>query len=568
MILGLFWFLVANTSVALGSAAVLRRLATGQFHVDVVIFLLVRLCIISAVVIVAGLSRTLTPLGLGLAGALTLAVLLALREHHRFKVPKFTEVGLGAALLAAAIVARLLCQVWFFAPYSGDVLSYHLPKVAEWVRAGEFTREMGVDTHVTFPAGLEIIETWWVVFFRHDALIEMGGVEFLILAFFACYSMAKGLGLEDRPAFFAALIFVLTPSLHLQATSCANDGAAAGLVVSTFALVLNRASIALVLLGVGLGLGVKPTYAYALPGIAVLWFLGRRESRTDQGGRSVAVGLAVMALAVGAFWYLRNALWFGNPIYPVGLHGLHGSHPIQSGVSGSSLVRSLSSLVTSRIYDSTVAYGPYTVHSAGWGAAPFALGFIALLHASRQDLLVRRLALSFLISLASTLLLVKHDPWCLRFALFFPCIFAPPIAVLASRSRPVLLFAWLALGIQFLGTNLPDQLPMEGFRRLGREPWNERSVAKLTRMWHDDEAVGYFVDNRNLAYLLYRPDFSCRVAYLRAKNADELLEEIRSANLRMIYAVPGQLGAFRALQECETRGRLRRLEGHFYSVAD
>ena len=87
-------------------------------------------------------------------------------------------------------------------------------------------------------------------------------------------------------------------------------------------------------------------------------------------------------------------------------------------------------------------------------------------------------------------------------------------------------------------------------------------------MWQVEEAVGYFVDNRNLAYLLYRPDFSCRVVYLRSTTADMLLSDIRAAGLRLVYAVPGQLGAFRILQECERRGRLRKLEGQFYLVTE
>ena len=109
------------------------------------------------------------------------------------------------------------------------------------VRAGGFTREMGVDLCAPFPAGFELLEAWWVVFLRHDVLIELAGVEMLLLCAAGAYALAREVNLTERPAAWAAFLTVLTPGLYLSATACLNDIAIAALVIVTMAFVLTRA---------------------------------------------------------------------------------------------------------------------------------------------------------------------------------------------------------------------------------------------------------------------------------------------------------------------------------------
>src|SRR6185436_7230100 len=156
MILGALAMVVANGATLLGARAILARIGTGRPAPDAVLFLVLRLLLISAAVVLAGLTRTLHPWGLGLAGTAACAVLLA-RGAHR-NLPRILPFPWSPWLtaVAALVLVRVLLQVWFFAPAFGDVLSYHLPKVAEWVRAGAFTREMGSDPRVPFPAGFEL----------------------------------------------------------------------------------------------------------------------------------------------------------------------------------------------------------------------------------------------------------------------------------------------------------------------------------------------------------------------------------------------------------------------------
>ncbi len=565
MILGAVAMLVANAAVCLGARVLLRRVATGVGPVDVVLFLVLRLLLVTVTVIVAGVTGTLAALPLAAAGALALAGLVAARAHRGLRPPAWPEIGLAAGVLAALVLARLLAQVWFFAPYPGDVLSYHLPKIAEWVRAGAFTREMGVDTHVTFPAGFELVEAWWTVFLRHDVLIEMAGVEFLVLGAAAVYALTARLGLRSESCFLAGLLYALTPVVHFQATACVNDGPAGALVLATAALVGAPARLALLLLPAGIGIGVKPIYAYALPGLALLWWFGRRVPRAGVSSAWDAKVLASLSLVAGAFWYVRNALWFGNPIHPVGTRGLSGPHPIQFGANPSSLFANIQDLFDYKIYDVSVPYGAFTIDMAGWGAVVFAVGGAALVLFLRADPAFRRLALSMTVSLVAVLTLVKRDPWCLRFVLFFPAVLAISTAWLAERSRAAAFLASAAVIFQVAGTCLPREMPLPLFREFVGQPWRERSMAKTAGVDVPGNRIGYYVDNRNLAYLLYRADFTREVVYLRGKTADELLEELDRRQVATLYASAASLEHAGVLEEARRRGRLRKLGNRIYA---
>ena len=295
MIAGLAWMVAANAGTLLAAHAALRRVRSGKGSLDLALFMLFRLVLVSFLVLVAGAARILTPTGLGLLGAGLLGALLLTGEHRRLPRFRRPDIALLPALFLGLVVLRLLLQVWFFAPYAGDALSYHLPKIAEWVQAGGFAREQGADDRSTFPAGFELVETWWVAFLHHDALIEMAGVEFFALALAASHALAVEMGLSRRAAMVACLAAACTPGMMIQATSCLNDGPVAALLVAAAALIVARAHPALVAVPVLLGLGIKPVFGYALPGMALLAFLWRKEPATPVANRKLAVAFASLA---------------------------------------------------------------------------------------------------------------------------------------------------------------------------------------------------------------------------------------------------------------------------------
>jgi hypothetical protein len=572
MILGFFWMLVANTACLLGAHAILRRIATGEGHVDLVCFFLLRFLLISTAILVSGLTRTLSAIPLGIAGVFVLAVLLILKEHRHLPRLRLPPAGPLFLTLGLIVAIRLIGQVWFFSPYNYDALSYHLTKIPEWIRAAGFTREMGVDTHATFPAGFELVETWWVVFLHHDVLIEMAGVEFLALGSVATYALAKWAGISGRFSFLAGLIYSLTPGVHLSATSCLNDVPVAALVLATAALIVGRAPLAWVPIAAGMGIGIKPTFLYAVPGLFLLVLLLKRVPRLEAKSRLALFSLASVAFLAGSFWYVRNALWFGNPIHPVGTKGLIvlGGHvQIQFGPSFSSGWKNLVDLANDRIYDDRVGYSALLSHTSGWGSLAFGCGLVALLVAVRSNRNLRLLFLGLSVSLLSVLFLVNHDPWCLRFVLFYPALFAVAVASLAEQSQSVLVLAGAALAFEFLGTMLPIELPVTHLKVLAAQRWHERSMAPIFGVRVPTESVAYFVrepvHNRGESYLLYGPDYSIRPLYLRAETAVEVRAEMDSGGVQTLYSARNNLPDEPVLVECLRQGLLRKIAGRLYT---
>jgi hypothetical protein len=568
VILGIASLLVANAAALLGAQAASIRVRTGIGHVDHVLFLLLRLGILSAAVLAAGLTGTLSPGPLAIAGGVALVVLLRRGVHRTLRRPDVGEAGRLLLGFSLVLVARCLAQVWFFAPHMGDPVTYHLPKIGEWIRAGAFTTEMGLHPHVTFPAGYELIETWWVVFLHHDVLIEMAGVECLVLAFAATRSLALLTGLTPRGAWIAGLTTALVPGLYLNAFSCLNDAAMVALVLGSFVLVFARCPWPLVLVPLGLGLGVKPTFGYALPGILALGFLVRREPDAPSS-RGAASALGLGAMAVGAFWYFRNLIWFGNPMYPVTSQGYAHPVPAQVGPSLGSLLRNLRALVEERITDHRGPYAADVWDISGWGPAAFACGVFALVALLRTEPRLRRLAVAFGVAALAEFTLVKLDPWCMRFVLFLPALLAIAAVRMAENLRGARWVLGAALLYQVAGTMLPFDLSHESFAALARTSWRERSAEDLFRARPpaDVPAVGCFGAFSGGEYTLYRPDFSRRVAHLRAESADALVASMVRENVRLLYASPLSRKQLAVLTAARDSGALRAVKPRFYVLA-
>jgi hypothetical protein len=561
VIIGLAWLVVAHAASFLAAGSLLRRFGAGQPENQPLLFLLIRLILISATVIVAGLGGFLTGPSLGLLGFFTLAILLARRAHRGMAWPAFRELGGALGVPTLIVAAKLAAHAWFFAPYSEDVLSYHLPKIAGWIRAGGFTLEMGVDPYATFPAGFELVETWWVVFFHHDLLIETAGIEFLLVGAAATRVLAERLGFAPRVSLLAALLYALIPGIHLQSSSCLNDGPVAALVVATFALVAARAPWRMIPLPVGLGIGVKATFIYALPGILLLAWLLRREARTAATPSRGLTVLASLATALGLFWYARNAIVYANSVFPIGEH----EFAVQTSPSLSSLIANSRALLSERIFDRH-PYGPYLDRISGWGVVAASCGLVGLFVLLRADPRFRKTALAYGVSLMGVFLMLAPDDWNMRFVLFFPSLLVIAAARLADRMRVCAPLLWAGAALQFARTLLPYDLPLDDFRKLAAQPWRERSSAVLFDAEIDEPAVGYFADDRGPAYLLYRPDYSRRVVYLRSESIDALLEDATKEGVKVIYSAPTSSTTRKLLAEGVRRGRLRPLNNRLYAL--
>src|SRR5476649_398821 len=91
MVIGAFLLLVANASVCLISWSLVRLVRTGDYAVDIVLFFLIRLSIISFIVLGSAAIGVLTPLGLGLPLAGIMLALLLKRADRTIPKPQFPK---------------------------------------------------------------------------------------------------------------------------------------------------------------------------------------------------------------------------------------------------------------------------------------------------------------------------------------------------------------------------------------------------------------------------------------------------------------------------------------------
>lgn len=559
MILPLFWMGTANAAALLGAEALLQKVRNGSSAANAVLFLLIHLALVSGTVLVFGTLGLMKATVLGLVGTLALAIMLSLGIRPDWRSLKPPLPALPLTIFIGAVALRLAMQVWYFVPYVPDTLFYHLPKVAEWTRAGAITREVGLDWRANFPAGFELLEIWWVVFLHHEVLIELAGVEFLGLAFAAVYSLSRSAGLGERPSYLAATLALMTPGLHFQATSCLNDGAVAALILAAFALLAGRVHPGPALSAVFLGLGVKPTFGFALPGILLLWFLCRREPQDRPASPRIARGLALGTAMVGAYWYARNLFLHGNPLHPFSLHEPlpYRDYVLRTTPSLDSLASNILILINRRLYDPE-AISAQLRGIAGWGIGGFAIGLPALLIAVRENPRFKRLAAAFGCSLVSVLAFSTTDAWYLRFTLFFPALLAVAAALWAERDRWLRIPIGAALAMLFLDTIVPYEFPMGGVAELARSPWRNRSMSSFSWDPPGNDPV-LCVEGAGFFYRIYRPDYSRRVLYARPRNPEEVLSLMDRENIRYIRGASTPI-----LTELVREGHLKRSIGQYF----
>lgn len=569
MIAGLFWMLAAHPAALLGTHALWRRIRTSDGPIDALLFLLLHVLVQSAVVLLAGLFGVLTPRMLGLAGLVALAGLLLTREHRQVVWPGKPEMGRMTAALCGFLALRMLLQVWFLAPHSGDSLGYHLPKIGEWVQSGRFTKEMGLDLCAPFPAGFELLETWWVVFLHHDLLIEMAGVELALVGFAAVRVLALQLGLDAKAAFLAAALYVATPVFALQATSCYNDAPIAALTLAVAALASSRAHPLLFVLPLAVGFGIKGSILYTLPAWLLLLVLRRDRPWLRPPSLRWLAGLGALAVAVGSFWYWRNLVWYGNPTFPVTGDGfIWGTANLQVGPRLSSLWTNLVVFASSSVYDDGAPLQPLAVRMTGWGVVAFGPGAVALVLGLKEDRLLRLHTAPFLAALGLGFLFTGPDDWAMRFVLFFPAILVIAAAKLAAQVKPVALLLAGGVVLQVATSSLPQELNPADMARLLGQPWRERSAGPILGFEGvpPGEPVAVCATTRFPEYVAYGPDYSRRLLRLRVDDATEMKEQMARHGVRYVYlelTSPRRNGELDILQKI---GEITRLSARLYRL--
>jgi len=330
-----FWFLLDQALAIAFATVVASRCAANETWRRLLVGCVVFVAITCVSTLVAGVLGHLDAVGVTVVlVAATLPLLVArIRSGPQPATAasaqpvrgRWRDVALPIALAGFTGVA--ICRVAIDGSgISWDDLSYHAALPVHWLT----TRRIDLPAftyQAYFPMNAELMASWFLLPFHADAAASFAGALFLAIAAISLFGLARMQGATPTTAFaLVVALLVSTSTWKVAATFCATDLAGPALVLAALALAGRSGdrrparrdrTFLYVGLAAGFAVGCRPNFAPALLLIGA-WrgWLAWRDREDRNAWRDVAWLLAG-ALVTGSFWYVRNAVTTGNPLYPL-----------------------------------------------------------------------------------------------------------------------------------------------------------------------------------------------------------------------------------------------------------
>jgi hypothetical protein len=256
-------------------------------------------------------------------------------------------IGLAAVLSTAVLL--LMRSLLLAVKVVSDGPIYHLFFAASWWKAGRLyllATPFGETAATYFPANGDLWFTWLMASWGGDPLAKIGQAPFLVLAGLAAFGCARRLGAGCSASAVATCWFVSsTPVLLWSFEPNVDTIFIAGYLVAAYFFLrvsLGEGSTAAVFLGAlaaGLALGTKAVGVVFIPPLLVLAMgaiLVQSEAARTKIVRVLAI--ALVPFVSGGYWFIRNGLLTGNPVYPLEIrwwglavwHGWYGPEAMRS----------------------------------------------------------------------------------------------------------------------------------------------------------------------------------------------------------------------------------------------
>lgn len=221
----------------------------------------------------------------------------------------------------AALYLFAVFALTFFlslAPPNGadyDSLTYHLAVPAQYLRLGRVV-ELRFDHHSYFPFTLEMLYAWGLAA-RGEVFAKLFHWLMLPLACGALVAIGSR-HFSRLGGLFAACLFASLPVVMVEASTAYIDIGFTAFALLSVLCFLNRQENKnwLIWSGIFCGFCLGSKYLGALVfGFLLFWMFGSSLKNRRFEPKPMA-SFALAAILVGGFWYLRNWIWVGNPVYP------------------------------------------------------------------------------------------------------------------------------------------------------------------------------------------------------------------------------------------------------------
>jgi hypothetical protein len=298
--------------------------------------------LVHSLVLGAGLvgHLTVTSLATLLAGPLAAAVWL-LRRTGRDGVRADDGAALPTGALFAPLAALVAMVVWAWPHlvyatrlWIWDDYTYHLVYPALWLREHAIAAPgpgQAFTMQAWYPLSASVVSAWFAAPLqgsRGDALawVSLTGPLYAGLVIGGAAALLARLGCRPGAWAVPAALLVTSPRIGIMASSFSDaDLAQAATLFGAFAFAVPRGTEEAIgeirkdacyagLLS-GLALGVKVSAAPLALTVLGMLLLRARPARW-RGAAGVALAVVVSWTVTGGYWYARNVVHAGNPIYP------------------------------------------------------------------------------------------------------------------------------------------------------------------------------------------------------------------------------------------------------------
>ena len=344
------WCLFVILNILAGATAVIWGLRYTSSREDLVGFLANWTTIFLGQVVLVqtllGILGWLNPWSalMVLGAVFVVSVVLFKRTNETFQIPlqwgkDLKSAGLFLRREKSALVVLLLV-VWILLGFTiaalaepsslWDALAYHLPTAADWMQSQRLQPSYVPWAEIAnsyFPGNGELLYLWALAPFRNDLLVRIVSVCMWLVLAIALSRVCRKVGASGQASAAATILFLFTPIVLSQATELTLDMTSTAIFLLALGHLLefeqSRRLESVVLLSVasGLFLGVK----YSGPAYLLLLFFGLIATLVWRGwGKSPSLAVidccvvfAIGTTMFGGYWYIRNLVFTGNPVYPL-----------------------------------------------------------------------------------------------------------------------------------------------------------------------------------------------------------------------------------------------------------
>jgi len=226
--------------------------------------------------------------------------------------------------LAAGFVGYIIFLGVIFPVTDFDGNSYHLTYIANLIQNHNiYDAKTSLTWLAGYPKGGELIQAWSMLITHNDTFVDLTQIPFLLLGVAALYEIAISLGADKKQARFSAILFIFLPIVLNQLKTSYVDVMVPSLFFAGLAMAIRRklSKLDFAIVGIlfSILISLKSTgFLFVLILLPfIIWNLyrnyGFRLKRYIQ-----PVLLLGLPTSFGLYWYVKDYILYGSPIYPFG----------------------------------------------------------------------------------------------------------------------------------------------------------------------------------------------------------------------------------------------------------